>query len=330
MLPSVTVLWIDYQREKSVHKVAALYGSTGETVRAHLRKGGYDTSRLTAWTAQELDILRDWYGAHDTCKEFSLEVLAERLGRLKSNVSRKARELGLTNQTRKKTATRKGPRPNKYASKEELKKATSDRVKKHIQENGHPRGALGMKHTDKVKTESRARSRRMWADPLSKVNSQDNRQRLSDLLVERHKSGDGIGPRSSSPYSRTKSGTRTDLGFFVRSSWEANYARFLIFLKARGEIKDWEYEKHTFWFEKIKRGVRSYTPDFKVYLSQGGHEWHEVKGWMDAKSVTRLKRMAKYYPEEKMVIIDEAWFKQANRTLDGLIPNWEKRERKTL
>lgn len=108
---------------------------------------------------------------------------------------------------------------------------------------------------------------------------------------------------------------------YARSRWEANYARYLEWLKQRGEIIEWEHEPHTFWFEKIKRGVRSYLPDFRVTL-HAGIQWHEVKGWMDAKSKTKLKRMNKYYPRETVLVRDSAWFR-ANKTLAAIIPGWD-------
>jgi hypothetical protein len=139
-----------------------------------------------------------------------------------------------------------------------------------------------------------------------------------------------VGIRSANPYSRAKHGRRADLGGqHFRSSWEANYARYLNFLVGRGDIVGWDYETETFEFHKIWRGTRTYTPDFRVRLVGGGHEWHEVKGWMDAKSRTKLKRFAKYYPAEKLVLIDAKWFKQANRGgLAALIPCWEHGGRK--
>ena len=126
-------------------------------------------------------------------------------------------------------------------------------------------------------------------------------------------------------YSRCAIGKRDDLGgMFFRSAWEANYARYLNLMVKVGQIASWEYECFTFEFAAIKRGTRSYTPDFKVVYPDGRHEWHEVKGWMDPKSVTRLKRMAKYYPREKVIVIGKAWFKSAvNGGLAGVIPTWE-------
>ncbi len=116
---------------------------------------------------------------------------------------------------------------------------------------------------------------------------------------------------------QSTAGHREDLGGqYFRSAWEANYARYLTFTKTR-----WEYEKQTFWFEKIRRGVRSYTPDF--YLPDQ-KVFHEVKGWMDKKSATKLKRMRIYYPSETVHVIGREFFKQANKQgLCRLIPHWE-------
>lgn len=103
-----------------------------------------------------------------------------------------------------------------------------------------------------------------------------------------------------------------DKRIYLRSSWELKYARYLQFLKERGVIADWLYEPETFWFNEIKRGVRSYLPDFKVIRLDGTHYWAEVKGYMDAKSKTKIKRFNKYYPNEELRIIDSKWFKESN------------------
>lgn len=92
---------------------------------------------------------------------------------------------------------------------------------------------------------------------------------------------------------------------FFRSKWEANYALYLDFLIKQKEIKKWEYEVDTFVFHKIKFGTRSYKPDFKVINNDGSIAYHEVKGYMDDRSKTKLKRMAKYYPEIKIRLIDK-------------------------
>lgn len=93
---------------------------------------------------------------------------------------------------------------------------------------------------------------------------------------------------------------------YFRSKWEANYALYLDFLTDHKEILKWEFEPDTFMFEAIKLGTRSYTPDFKVFNTDGRFEYHEIKGYMDSKSKTKLKRFAKYYPEHKLVLVDSA------------------------
>lgn len=81
-------------------------------------------------------------------------------------------------------------------------------------------------------------------------------------------------------------------------------------MKEKGLINDWEHEPKTFWFETIKRGVRSYLPDFKVHNPDGTHYWIEVKGYMDQRSRTKIKRFAKYYPDERLVVYDKEWLKK--------------------
>ena len=110
---------------------------------------------------------------------------------------------------------------------------------------------------------------------------------------------------------------------YARSRWEANYARYLHFLLLAGELLKWEHEPETFWFEKERRGCVSYLPDFRVTWKGGRVEYHEVKGWMTPASATKLKRMKKYYPHVKIVLVQEGWFKANNRKLAGLVKDWE-------
>ena len=55
----------------------------------------------------------------------------------------------------------------------------------------------------------------------------------------------------------SRGGIRKDLGIYVRSSWEANYARYLNFLKKSGAILRWEFEPTEFEFTKINAGPGS-------------------------------------------------------------------------
>lgn len=109
---------------------------------------------------------------------------------------------------------------------------------------------------------------------------------------------------------------------YFRSAAEANYGRYLQWLKESGKILEWEHEPKTFWFDGIKRGTVSYKPDFCVTYKNGQTEWFEVKGFMDKKSVTKLARFKKYFPNEKLTVIGPEWFKKTKLKL--LIKDWEK------
>jgi hypothetical protein len=193
--------------------------------------------------------------------------------------------------------------------------------KKWIKENGHPRGMLGKTHSKELKQKMSERVKKMWQDPNSKLNSIEHRQavsnRMSKLMNYRLKNS------PSNIYSKSKKGTISIGGniFFARSSWEANIAAYLEFLKQNKEIAAWEHEPETFWFEAIKRGVRSYLPDFRITNIDGSIYYIEVKGWMDNKSKTKLKRMSKYYPNVVLELIDSKRYNAISKN-KGVIPNW--------
>lgn len=106
---------------------------------------------------------------------------------------------------------------------------------------------------------------------------------------------------------------------FFRSKWEANYALYLDFLIKQKQIKRWTYEEDVFIFEEIKFGTRSYRPDFKVYIGDKDIEYHEVKGYMTSRSKTQIKRMAKYYPNIKLIIVDRDVYKDIKNKVGKML-----------
>jgi hypothetical protein len=109
---------------------------------------------------------------------------------------------------------------------------------------------------------------------------------------------------------------------FYRSKAEYRYALYLEYLKSQGQIKEWEHEPETFWFKKIKRGTNNYKPDFRITLLNDNLEYHEVKGFMDAKSRTKIKRMSIYHPNIKLRVIQSDWFRRNNKMLKSLIKEY--------
>lgn len=144
----------------------------------------------------------------------------------------------------------------------------------------------------------------------------EHKNKISDKLV-------GIMPKNStvSEYTKYLRGTYNINGkdVYFRSKWEANYALYLDFLIKQKHIVSWEYEPFIFYFERIKRGTRSYTPDFKVILPDGNSEWHEVKGYMNDASKTKLKRMSLYYPLERIKLIQQPSYNDILKKLKGVI-----------
>lgn len=106
---------------------------------------------------------------------------------------------------------------------------------------------------------------------------------------------------------------------FLRSKWEANYALYLDFLVEKKEILKWEYEADVFVFEKIEFGTRSFRPDFKIFNSNGTVEYHEIKGWLDRRSKTKLNRMRIYYPEVKLRLVDRSVYSLIKRQVGKLL-----------
>jgi hypothetical protein len=262
--------------------------------------------------------LRGAYSAAGKDGVVNLSAIAAKWGKNKANLCRAAKALGLPINPHRRTVEERKDRRKFKGNNEALSRHRSVVSKERIAKNGHPRGMLGKRHSEEVRAQLGESSRAWWG-------------KLSDEQRAEH-TLKGMKTRAevpSTPVSRGswKAGWRQIGGKrnYYRSRWEANYARWLELLKERGEIVDWEFEPHVFWFDKIKRGVRSYKPDFRVIggTSTDAITWHEIKGWMDARSQTTLKRMAKYHPDEIIILVRESRMKQLLRGYAPAIPDWE-------
>lgn len=272
------------------------------------------------WTKVQIAALRELYDNAGANGVLRLTEFAASMERDKANVCRKAKELGLqTNQSRRVVESRKVRIP-KYDTDEERAQATSERMKRWYRENEHPRGMKGKQHS----TETRKKlSETGKATYLFMSEEERNAIVMKSLKTRRKNAAGCIAPKVRR--GNWKSGWREIGGkrHYFRSRWEANYARYLQWLKDNGQIADWAYEPETFWFEKIKRGVRSYLPDFRVWENNGTSCLHEVKGWMDARSRTTLRRMAKYHPEQKIIVIDGEQYRAIRLKVMRLVEGWE-------
>lgn len=200
----------------------------------------------------------------------------------------------------------------------ETRRRTGEALSAWFSKNGHPRGMAGKKHTEAAKKKmSKSGSARHAAET-----SETKSERSMKMLKTKAEKGNLVNPR---PQASWKAGWR-DVGgqrCYFRSAWEANYARYLQFLLEHRQIAKWEHEPETFWFEAIKRGCRSYLPDFRVTELCGKVVYHEVKGWMDDRSKTKIRRMAKYHPHIKLLVIESKAYKSIARTASVLVEGWE-------
>lgn len=291
-------------------------GRTEQSVRNYCyRRGLVDNS--DHWNQQEVDFLVSAYSSKFNC-DINLPEIAKQLGRDKSNVCRKAKQLGLTDKNRKDLPFEQRKVRNKYSSISEAYASIGSATRQRIAKQGHPKGMLGKKHSDQTKAILSAASTVNNANrtPEQKV------QFLIKSLRTKQKNGTYVSERTGTTW---KAGWRVIGGErkYYRSRWEANYARYLEWLKSRSEISDWKHEPKTFWFEGVKRGCVSYLPDFWVQETSGAETYHEVKGWMDDRSKTKIRRMAKYHPEVRLIVIDSKAYESIKKSMAGLIEGWE-------
>jgi len=286
-----------------------MMGLCGQTVYSILSKLGV-IHKMNIWTKREDEILLKEYNNYRSIGR--LGDLASKLGRTKQFMCRKAKLLGLTD-TNKHNIWMK-----------ELHDKLSISAKERIKKYGHNRGFKGHHHTQDARRRISCGTKREWQNPNSVLNSKEYRQKLSDRMSIAQSKG-----IMNNNYSRVHSGTviignKTN---FYRSSWEVNIAAYYEFLKNKNKIKDWEYEPTVFWFENIKRGVRSYKPDFRITNNDGSQYYVEVKGWMDDKSKTKIKRMKIYYPEIKLEILGSDRYKSISK-YSSIIPDWNALEKR--
>jgi hypothetical protein len=294
-----------YYRLHNIWKVGQEVGLCGQSVHERIQRLGIENE--DKWSEGEISLISRWYTERCFAPrgEFSLEDLSAKVGKPKTSVCRKARELGLTNIKRRMS--------------EDMKQQSSSNMKEWLVENEHPRGMLGKTHSDEFKKQLSERTRRMWAGECEAFLSGSS---TFKGLQTKHSNGDLVRPRENVSW---KGGNRTigDKEVYFRSSWEFNYALYLELLKQNLLITEWEHEPDTYWFHNIQRGSRMYVPDFKIHMPDGSFYYVEVKGWMDSRSQTKLDRMEKYYPEHLVCLVQKNELKEIRDKYAHLLPDWE-------
>jgi len=146
--------------------------------------------------------------------------------------------------------------------------------------------------------------------------SMEGREKISSIHAGKHVPPERIkalsqaAMKSQTMYSRSKKGFREDLGCFFRSTWEANYARYLNHM----DIK-WKYESITYNLSENK----TYTPDF--ILDDGTIV--EVKGWLTKQGKEKLDSFRKEYPDAKIVVVDRKAYNELKKLYQFKLEKWE-------
>lgn len=280
----------------------------GNELDSAMQKGGSNARPL--WSPAEDTALADLY-SQMISGALRHEDVAERMGRTPAACACRAQQLGIAQPRGKHFRSPAKTYQPSTRTPEELSVLQSEKAMAWHAQNVHPLKGKPVPNDVRQRISAANTGRKVPPERVEKA----LKTRLARFGSLAPKNGRGS----------WKSGWREVSGkkLYARSRWEANYARYLQFLKQAGQVSEWEHEPETFWFDNIKRGCRSYLPDFRVTLPDGAVEYHECKGWMDARSKTKIKRMAKYHPAVVLVVRDSTWFKQNRLKLRGLIPDWE-------
>jgi len=295
-----------YQSLKSVWKVGEAVGMSGQQVHERLKNLGIVFTNRPI-NNEEINRIIETYKSFSKRGDVDLKSLSKELNRTPQLICRTAKKLGLTDYNRNVN--------------DKIKKDISNRSKEWIAKNGHPKGATGIVHKNETKKILSQNSIKMWKD------IHKNDERFSNWVMKglktRFKKGTlyrrGVEKRSWKAAWREIGGKRK----YYRSRWEANFARILEMQKQEGLIKDWFHEPDTFWFDGIMRGTRSFLPDFKIIRHDDTFFYIEVKGWMDERSKTKIKRMKKYHPGIYLVIVDSTKYKELESKYAWFIKDWE-------
>ncbi|MCI0660803.1 MAG: DNA polymerase III subunit alpha, partial [Acidobacteria bacterium] len=173
----------------------------------------------------------------------------------------------------------------------------------------HPAYAEWQAVTRQSQVKNRGKS---WEDLHGVEKAAELRERASAKFSGAGNPMYGRSQRGASAYSAA--GFRHDLGHYVRSSWEADFARLLNYFGIR-----YEYEPLRFTLLRADGSPLTYAPGF---FAPDLNCWYEIKGWMDQKSEEKIRLFREQYPGERLVVIDRTRFAELQMQYRDLV-EWE-------
>lgn len=121
-------------------------------------------------------------------------------------------------------------------------------------------------------------------------------------------------PMFGKPSPHRKGGFRKDLGHYVRSAWEADFARIL-----KLHNLNYKYEPRVFRLIKPNGEIIHYTPDFYI---KSNNTFYEVKGWLHDLDKEKIKLFQEQHPQYNLVMISATKFAELSLKYRDLI-KWE-------
>jgi hypothetical protein len=219
---------IQFLKDNFLHKtheeIGLILNRTRNAVRDRCSKLGL-VNKTDDWTETQIKELQELYKSVQFSDELNLDFIAEKFGKLKSNICRKAKELKLTNQSRPKKSIKK-TKKNMFSNNEDRTQYKRKITSKWIADNGHPKGMLGKKHSNESLKKISDASKKNWKGYSV--------EKIEEITIKTAKTKDIRGNRHSMNRSNASWGAAwREIGGirkYYRSKWEANYARYLEWL----------------------------------------------------------------------------------------------------
>ncbi len=199
--------------------------------------------------------------------------------------------------------------PSKEKSKEKIREA---RIK-FYQEGGRPWNfGVTVENNEIWKKTAKKISEALSGISLEERYGEEKANKIKRRLSERSKGSNN--PMFGKQSLHRKGGFREDLQHYVRSNWEADFARILKLYNLK-----YEYEPKTFQLVKQDGEILHYTPDFYV---KSKNTFYEIKGWFHDLDKQKVELFQAQYPQYNFVLINKTKFAELALKYKTLI-KWE-------
>ncbi|MFH1258686.1 MAG: DNA polymerase III subunit alpha, partial [Elusimicrobiota bacterium] len=198
-------------------------------------------------------------------------------------------------------------------SKKEARGKISEAKIRFYEKGGKPWNN-GLRATDSQKMAEIGRkiSKSLTGKTLEDRYGKEKAEKMKKVLSERSRGKNNPMFGKRSPH--RKGGFRQDLGHYVRSNWEADFARVLNLYNL-----DYQYEPKTFQLKRQNGKILHYTPDFYVPKQ---NIFYEIKGWFHDLDQEKINLFERQYPDVKLVLVNKTKFAEFALKYKDLV-KWE-------